>query len=111
MKDLQKIIHAIIACYNANFWLNEARNTKRYRQSTKNFLSRAVQNLTMFESNFDEIDNFAAEALQNVADPHHEYLKKIATISHNESGELSFIIDAYRKDSKSVLGISKKVMR
>ena len=113
LKTAQKVSQAIIVNQIALHYNSEIKHTKFYKHNLKKHLNLLIQELEKAEKKEFELmfekDNLD-EIVINFQNLFCEMVNELATIDIQYVGEIAGIIKAYKKDSKSLLGITKKVL-
>lgn len=110
MTQTDKITHAIVVneiAKNANVWL---RNTPYYKGMLKNRLNQLLPELYKCSTDFDAFFNSVEESTEVVYEVYENYTKAIASIPIWECENITSIIEAYKKDPKSIQGIVNKIL-
>lgn len=107
MTQTEKITHAIISANHTEFWLRQI----PAKQAEKNLLKRTIKSLQPYVMMSEKLDACAEKSFEDVYDAHIQFLNEVSTIKLTESSELAAIIQAYKKDPKSILGITKKILK
>ena len=101
-----------MSCQIALNQLEQIKYTPYYKHAVKVRLNAALIELIKAESNhydkFFDRDNEATDAVYSVFDT---FIKKVSEIAIYDMENICHIIDAYRKDQKSIEGIVNKINR
>ena len=112
MKIEDKITNSVMSCQIALNQLEQIKYTPYYKQALKNKLNSVLVELIKAEQNhydkFFERDDNATDAVYAVFDT---FIKKVSEIAIYDMENICHIIDAYRKDQKSIEGIVNKINR
>ena len=107
MTSTEKLTHAIISANHTEFWLRQINS----KQAEKNLLKRTIKALHPYVLMSDDINEKADKPFEDVYNEHIEMLEEISKVKLYESSEITAIIRAYKKDPKSILGLTKKILR
>lgn len=110
-KDVIKLVDATIACFVANFRLEELKGTPLYKQGLKNSVNKALQHLKQAEETYDIFENATEENAVTVHDNYYNFLEVVSKVPMPQVDEARAVLDAYMKDERSMLGIAKKVLK
>jgi hypothetical protein len=80
--------------------------TGRESSNLKNFLNNMKGKLKVA----DEMFNKEFNAINDVQTSYEAMIKTLVEIGIEHAGEIALILKAFQKDSKSIIGIAKKVM-
>ena len=111
MTQTDKITHAIVVneiAKNANY---EIKFTPFYKGILKNRLNQLLPELYKCETDYDSFFNKVEESTSVVYDVYDTYLKAVASIPIWECQNITSIIEAYKKDPKSIQGIVNKILK
>jgi len=111
MTDLDKITHAIVVneiAKEANMWI---RNTPYFKGILKNRLNQLLPELYKCSPDYDSFFNKVEESTEIVTQVYEDYTKAIASIPIWECQNITAIIEAYKKDPKSIQGIVNKILK
>jgi hypothetical protein len=112
MKIEDKITNSVMSCQIALNQLEQIKFTPYYKQSLKNKLNSVLVELIKVEANhydkFFDRDSDATDAVYSVFD---KFIKKVSEIAIYDMENICHIIDAYKKDQKSIEGIVNKINR
>jgi len=109
-KDIIKLVDATIACFVANFRLEELKGTPLYKQGLKNSVNRALEHLKQAEETYDIFENATEENAVSVHDNYYHFLEVVSKVPISQVDEARAVLDAYLKSPDSMLGIAKKVL-
>ena len=113
LKTAQKVSQSIIVNQIALHYNSEIKHTKFYKHNLKKQLNLLISELEKAEKKEFELmfekDNLD-EIVVNFQNLFCEMVNELSTIDIQYVGEITGIIKAYKKDSKSLLGITKKVL-
>lgn len=107
MTKTEKLTHALISAHHTEFWLRQL----PARQNIKNLLNRTIKALTPLTKMVEDFDEHIPNAYEDVYNLHIDLIEEFISVPLHEAGELTAVIQAFKKDKKSLLGISKKVLK
>jgi hypothetical protein len=111
MKNKIKIAQSIVANQVAMNYLHEVRFTPYYKQRLKNLLNQVNEELEKAErQEYDVLDN-EIEENNYVYYSVSEAVKEIAGVDVFRMPDIINILRAYKKDPKSVIGITNKILK
>ena len=111
MTQVDKITLAIVVNEIAKNANHEIKFTKFYKGILKNRLNQLLPELYKCEPDYDEFFNKVEETTSLVYDVYDAYLKAIASIPIWECQNITAIIEAYKKDPKSIEGFVNKFLK
>jgi hypothetical protein len=111
MTPTDKITHAIIINQIALNNNEALKFTPFYKQGLKNKLNQLMPELYNCEPEYDEFFNSLEDSTSDVYDVYEKYTKEIASVPIWDCENITLIIEAYKKDPKSIEGICKKILR
>ena len=111
MKIEHKITHSIIANQLALNHNESLKHTSIYKQALKNKLNNLLSELVKYEKDYDEFFNKVEDSTCEVYNIYDNYIKAIASIPIYDAQNIITIINAYKKDSKSIEGICRKILK
>ena len=111
MEIEHKITHSIIANQLALNHNESLKHTPIYKQALKNKLNNLLSELVKYEKDYDEFFNKAEGSTCEVYNIYDNYIKAIASIPIYDAHNIITIINAYKKDSKSIEGICRKILK
>lgn len=107
MTNTEKYTHAIISANHTEFCLRQLPT----RQAEKNLLNRTIRALKPYVLMSEEVDKNAEKPFEDVYNAHIEFLNEVSKVKLDESMDITNVIRAYKKDPKSILGITKKILK
>ena len=110
MKPEDKITHTIISGEVFRNFLEEVKHTKHWEKSTKQKGNLLLKELKKNTKYFEILESQVEDSTLDVHDVFYDYIKAI-NVPIWEMGEIKGIIEAYRKDKKSIVGIAKKILK
>lgn len=110
MTQTDKITHAIVINEIAKNANHEIKFTPFYKGILKNRLNQLLPELYKCEPDYDAFFNSVEESTSFVYDVYDAYLKSVASIPIWECQNITSIIEAYKKDPKSIQGIVNKIL-
>ena len=111
MRAEDRITHAIVVneiAKNANIFL---RNTPYFKGLLKNRLNQLLPELYKCNSDFDAFFNSVEESTEVVYQVYEDYTKAISSVPIWDCQNITKIIEAYKKDPKSIQGIVNKILK
>lgn len=105
------ITHSIIANQLALNHNESLKHTSIYKQALKNKLNNLLSELVKYEKDYDEFFNKVEGSTCEVYNIYDNYIKAIASIPIYDAQNIITIINAYKKDAKSIEGICKKILK
>jgi len=111
MKLEEKIVHSILSCTLALHYTEQLKHTKFYVQKRKNLLNQILFELKKEEHLFNNLESVVSQQLIDIYNNFYDFINIAGKINIEESGEITAIIEAYKKDKKSMLGITKKILK
>ncbi len=111
MTKIDKITHAIVINEIAKNANHEIKFTPFYKGILKNRLNQLLPELYKCEPDYDAFFNSVEESTSVVYEVYNNYLKAVASIPIYECQNITSIIEAYRKDPKSIQGIVNKILK
>lgn len=107
-----KITSSVMSCQIALNQLEDIKQTKYYSGVLKNKLNNIIPELInrekAFYDAFFEVNSESTDAVYTV---NANFIEKVSKIAIYDMENISFIIDAYYKDKKSIEGIVNKILR
>lgn len=111
MTQIDKITHAIVVNEIAKNANHEIKFTPYYKGILKNRLNQLLPELYKCEPDYDEFFNSVEESTSVVYDAYNNYIKAVSSIPIWDCENITLIIEAYKKDSKSINGIVTKILK
>lgn len=111
MKTEEKITHAIIINQIALNNNEAIKHTQFYKARLKQKLNTLLQELYICEKDYDQFFNHVEDSTCDVYDVYEKYTKAIASVPIYDAENITMIIEAYKKDKKSIEGICKKILK
>jgi hypothetical protein len=111
MTTTDKVNHAIIINQIALNNNEAIKHTQYYKRSLKAKLNTLLQELYSCEKDYDAFFNSEENSTCDVYDVYERYTKAISSIPIYECENIILIIEAYKKDPKSIEGICKKILK
>jgi len=114
MNQQEQLTHIKILAQIQLFYLNEfnAKNPSFFTGSYKQFCNNFIKHLVQIESkHFDKAIQDQEEAVTVCFDIIDNFYKDVASVPVWDMQNISTIINAYKKDSKSIEGICKKILK
>lgn len=111
MTQTDKITHAIIVneiALHTNVWI---RKTKYFKGILKNRINQLLPELYKCVPDYDSFFNRHEESTEVVTEIYENYTKAIASVPIWECENITSIIEAYKKDPKSINGIVNKILK
>ena len=111
MTQTDKITHAIVVneiAKNANMWL---RNTPYFKGILKNRLNQLLPELYKAQKDYDDFFNAVEESAEVVYQVYEDFTKAISSVPIWDCENITKIIEAYKKDPKSIQGIVNKILK
>lgn len=110
MRLEEKIVHSIISSTITLHYNEQLKHTPLYNKQLKHFGNCFNKELIKIERSYDEVEKHEENSLNDVYNVFYDFINEVKPVHIQELGELTAIIQAYRKDSKSILGITKKIL-
>jgi len=107
MKLEENLTHALISAHHTEFWLRQI----PARQNIKNLLNRTIQALIPLSKMVDGLDEAETQTYEDIYNNHIDLINEVVSVPLYEASELNAVIKAFKKDKKSLLGISKKILK
>lgn len=82
--------------------------SKSLKLRAKQFLSELIKVESKWFDKFDDKEENSTDYVYNVYD---EFIEDVSSVPIYEMKNISIIIEAYRKDPKSIEGICRKILR
>lgn len=111
MDIVNKITHAIIINQIALNRNEEIKHTPYYKKGLKQKLNLLMPELVKSEKDYDEFFDTIEDSTSEVYKVYDEYTKAVASVPIYDCKNITLIIEAYRKDPKSIEGICKKILK
>lgn len=111
MTQTDKITHAIIINEIAKNANHEIKFTKYYKGILKNRLNQLLPELYKCEPDYDAFFEKVEDSTGVVYEVYENYIKAIGSIPIWECQNITSIIEAYKKDPKSIQGIVNKILK
>lgn len=109
------IVHKITSSIIANqiaLNKNEAiRHTQFYKREIKKRINLLLPELISAEKDFDAFFNNVEDSTVQVYEVYDKFIEAVASIPIWECGNLTAVIEAFKKDPKSMQGIVNKINR
>lgn len=109
--SVDKITHAIIINEIAKNANHEIKFTKYYKGILKNRLNQLMPELYKCEPDYDEFFKQVEDSTGVVYEIYDNFIKAIASVPIWECQNITKIIEAYKKDPKSIEGIVNKILK
>jgi len=111
MSITDKITHSIIV-NQITLNNNEAiKHTNYYKRGLKNKLNLLLSELVTHEPEYDAFFEKEEEGCSKVYEVYDEYIKAVASVPIWYSQDVTRLIEAFKKDPKSIEGIVNKILR
>ena len=111
MDIIHKITHAIIINQIALNHNEAIKHTPYYKKELKQELNLLIPELLKAEKDYDEFFDKIEDSTSEVYQVYDEFIKAVASVPIFDCQNVKLIIDAYKKDPKSIEGICKKILR
>lgn len=111
LTTIDKITHSIIINQIALNNNESIKHTPFYKKDLKNRLNMLLTELYKHETEYDKFFEKESESTGHVYDAYENYIKTVSSVPIWECENISLIIEAYKKDPKSIEGICKKILR
>jgi hypothetical protein len=111
MKTTDKITHAIIINQIALNHNEAIKHTPYYKKQLKQKLNLLMPELIKAESDYDEFFDKIDDSTTHVYNVYEKYTKAISSVPIWDAENITLIIEAYKKDPKSIEGIVKKILK
>jgi vacuolar-type H+-ATPase subunit D/Vma8 len=110
MNTTDKITHSIVINQIALNNNEAIKHTNFYKKSLKQKLNLLMPELIKCENEYDEFFNKLEDSTSHVYDVYENYTKAVASVPIWDAENITLIIEAYKKDQKSIEGICKKIL-
>jgi hypothetical protein len=111
MNPEDKITHAIVINQIALNNNEELKHTNFYKQGFKMRLNAFLDVLLKCEPDYDNFFNVKENETSEVYDVYERYTKAISSVPIWDCENITIIIEAYKKDPKSIQGICNKILK
>lgn len=108
---IHKITHSIIANQIALNKNEALKHTPVFKKDLKHKLNQLLPILIREEKSFDNFFNNVEDQTVQVYSIYEKYIEAVASVPIWEASEMTAVIEAFKLDPKSVLGIAKKVLK
>lgn len=110
-KQADLLIHAVISGQKHLHDLEQLKHTRFYHHEAKNKINLSTKILIQREALFEGLINSLEDTATEVHDVFFDFMQEVKPTTISEAGELKAIIQAYRKNPDSILGITKKILK
>lgn len=110
-ETIHKITHSIIANQIALNKNEALKHTPLFKKDLKHKLNQLLPILIREEKSFDDFFNSVEEQTVQVYEIYEQYIEAVASVPIWDASEMTAVIQAFKADKKSVLGIAKKVLK
>ena len=112
MNNTEKITHIVMNCQVLQDRLHDQAANRNFRQSLKNKANSFLKELWRVESQyFDKFYDKSELSTKYVYDVYDTFISEISKVPIYDMPNIIMIIKAYNKDSKSIEGICKKILK
>lgn len=111
LSTIDKITHSILANQIALNNNESIKHTAYYKGWLKIPLNNVLSKLYKCEPEYDDFFNKESESVSHCYDAYDNYIKTVASVPIWDCKNIIDIIEAYKKDPKSIEGITKKILR
>jgi len=105
------ITHAIISNQIALNHNEAIKHTPYYKQDLKHKINILMPVLIKAEPEYDAFFNSVEGSTTQVYDAYDQFIKQVASVKIWDCENITAIIEAYKKDKKSLQGLVKKILR
>lgn len=114
--EKMKALNAYVSASYAAHRLREATHispvTKTREQNQfKKVLEGLKSSLIVYEKEFEKLDKANPDAFEDTFNYFMEMMQELNSIEVYESDEFKHVIKAFKKDKKSILGITNKILK
>lgn len=110
-EKIHHITHAIIANQIALNKNEAVKHTPYYKQGLKQKLNLLMPELIKAEKDYDDFFEAKENSTVAVYEAYEKFINAVASVPIWECENITAIIQAYRKDPKSIEGIVNKILR
>jgi len=110
-ETIHKITHSIIANEIALNKNEALRHTPLFKKDLKHKLNQLLPILIREEKSFDDFFNHVESETLAVYSVYEQYIEVVASIPIWDASEATAVLEAFKMDPKSLLGIAKKVLK
>ena len=110
-KKVKQVTESILITQLCLFMNEQIKGTNYYVKSLKNRGNLFLKELIKVEYIYDEMYNDKEESCTEVTNIVQDLVIKIGELGFENYGQLSLMIDAYKKDPKSIEGITRKILK
>lgn len=112
MELVDKITTSVISCQITLNQLDAIKHTPYYKQSLKSKINGIIPELVKAESqHYDKFFESQSESTDHVYKVFELFIERISKVPIYDMENICYMIDAYDKDSKSMNGITNKIIR
>lgn len=112
MREVDKITTSVMSCQIALNQLESIKHTSYYKQSLKNKINAVLPELIKAESeHYDKFFEKNSDSTDHVYKVFELFIERISKVPIYDMENICYMIDAYDIDSKSMNGITKKILR
>ena len=111
MTKVDKVTHSIIVNQIALNNNEAVKHTRFYKQGLKNKLNLLLSELVKHEPEYDKFFNSEEESTSKVYEAYDNYIKAVASVPIWDCENMTRLIEAFKKDPKSIEGIVNKILR
>jgi len=109
MNTTLKITHSIITNQIALNHNEAIKHTPFYKKELKQKINLLLPILIKAEKEYDDFFNNIEDSTSEVYKVYDDYIKAVASVPIYDAKNITMIIEAYKKDPKSIDGIVKKI--
>ena len=107
-----KIVHMVMCAQVLSNYISDNKGDKTLQGSFLNYVNNFSKKLIKLEKEyFDLYFKHEEDNTKKIYEQFDKYLKEVSTIPVWEMNDIIQIIEAYKEDRKSIIGISKKILK
>lgn len=112
MREVDKITTSVMSCQIALNQLEAIKHTNYFKGSLKNKINLVLPELIKAEKDhYDKFFESNSDSTDHVYQVFENFIKRISQVPIYDMENICYMIDAYDKDSKSMNGITNKILR
>jgi hypothetical protein len=111
MRPEDKITHITINCQVLLNRLSDELANKVFKQTLKQKAKTFLDELIKVEKIYNDFFDAKEESTVAVYDVYDNFMKEMAQVPIYDMESIAYVLQAYRKDPKSIQGITKKILK
>ena len=111
MTTIDKITHSIVVNQIALNNNEAIKHTPYYKKELKQKLNLLMPELIKCEPEYDAFFDKVEDSTAHVYNVYETYIKTVASVPIWDAENITKIIEAYKKDAKSIEGICNKILK